>query len=58
MRIENLIVIAPKLTHRSSMMDSTVSLKVKIAEGKRIGACFLACNTLKVEGCGGTLGWD
>jgi len=36
-------------------MDSTMSPKVKTTEGG-VGACFLACNTLGVEGRAGTLG--
>jgi len=39
-------------------MDSNVSPKVKTMEGKGIGACSLARNTLGVEGCAGALGWD
>jgi len=31
-------------------MDSTVSPKVKTTEGKGVGACFMAHNTLGVEG--------
>jgi hypothetical protein len=34
----------------SSLMDSTVSPKVKIAKGEGVGACSLAHNTLRVEG--------
>jgi hypothetical protein len=41
----------------SSLMDSTMSPKVKIVEGEGIGACSLAHSTLRVEGCAGTLGW-
>jgi len=32
-------------------MDSTVSLKVKITEKERVGACSLVCNTSGVKGC-------
>jgi hypothetical protein len=34
----------------SSLMDSTVSPKVKIAEGEGVGARSLAHSTLEVEG--------
>jgi len=43
-------------TSLSSLMDSTVSPKVKTTEGEGVGACSLACNTLGVEGCAGALG--
>jgi len=36
----------------SSLMDSTMSLKVETTEGG-VGACFLVCNILKVEECAG-----
>jgi len=42
----------------SSLMGSTANQKVKIVKGEGIGACSLACNTSKVEGCAGALGWD
>ncbi len=38
-------------------MDSTMSLKVKIMEGNRVGARSLAHNTLGVKGCVGASGW-
>jgi hypothetical protein len=38
-------------------MDSTTSPKMKITKGEGIGACFLVCNTLGVEGRAGALGW-
>jgi len=41
----------------SSLMDSIESPKVKIVEGKGIGAHSLARNTSKVEGCFGILRW-
>jgi hypothetical protein len=44
-------------THPSSLMDSTVSPKMKTTKGKGIGAHSLACNTLRVEGRVGALGW-
>ncbi len=34
----------------SSLMESTMSPKVKTTEGERIGARSLACNILGVEG--------
>jgi hypothetical protein len=42
----------------SSLMDSAVSPKRKTTEGKGIGARSLACNTSRVEGRVGALGWD
>jgi len=39
-------------------MDSTTNPKVKIAEGKGVGACSLAYSTLGVEGCVGIPRWD
>jgi len=39
-------------------MDSTASLKMKIAKGKGVGACSLTHNTLGVEGRDGAPGWD
>jgi hypothetical protein len=39
-------------------MDSTINLKVKIAKGEGVGACFLTRNTSGVEGHVGALGWD
>jgi hypothetical protein len=41
----------------SSLMDSNASPKVKTMEGKGVGACSLARNTLGVEGHAGALGW-
>jgi len=38
-------------------MDSNVNPKLKTMEGERFGASSLACNTLGVEECVGTLGW-
>ncbi len=43
---------------QSSLMHSTVSQKVKITEGERVGARFLARNISGVEGHVGALGWD
>ncbi len=37
-------------TPPSSLMDSTLNPKVEIPEGKRVGACSLARNTLGVKG--------
>jgi len=34
----------------SSLMDSTMSLKVKTTKGERVGARSLACNTSGVKG--------
>ncbi len=42
----------------SSLMDSTMSPKVKTTEGKGVGARSLACNILGVEGRVGAMGWD
>jgi hypothetical protein len=39
-------------------MDSTTSLKVKIAKGKRVATCSLAHYTLKVEGRARVPIWD
>jgi hypothetical protein len=44
-KIANIVIDAPP----SSLMDSTMSLKVKTAEGEGVGARFLACNTSTVE---------
>jgi hypothetical protein len=41
----------------SSLMDSTASPKMKTTEGEGVGTHSLACNTLKVKGRAGTLGW-
>jgi len=38
-------------------MDSSASPKVKTTEGEGVGACSLACNTLRVERHVGALGW-
>jgi hypothetical protein len=45
-------------TPPSSLMDSTVSPKVKIAEGKGIGVRSLVRNTLGVEGRARAPRWD
>jgi hypothetical protein len=42
----------------SPLMNSNVSLKVKIAKGKGIGVRSLARNTSGVEGLVGARGWD
>ncbi len=42
----------------SSLMDSTVSPKVKTLEGEWVAACSLACNISRVKGCVGAPGWD
>ncbi len=42
----------------SSLMDSTMSPKVKTLKGKEVGVRSLACNTLRVEGRTRVLGWD
>ncbi len=42
----------------SSMMESTTNPKVMKMEGEEIGACSLACNTSRVEGCARALGWS
>jgi len=42
----------------SSLMDSIASPKVKTMERERVGAHFLTCTTLGVEGHAGALGWD
>ncbi len=41
----------------SSLMDSTMSPKVKTMEGKGIGVRSLACNTLGIEGRAGAPRW-
>jgi len=41
----------------SSLMDLTMSPKVKTVEGERIGVRFFISNTLGVKGCFGALGW-
>jgi len=45
-------------TPLSSLMDLTVSPKVKITKGELIGAHSLVCGTSRVEGCVGALKWD
>jgi hypothetical protein len=48
-----------QLTHPpSSLMDLTTNPKLKTTEGERVGACFVAHNTSKVEGHVGVSGWD
>ncbi len=42
--------LIPCDTLLSSLIDSNVSLKWKIMEEYKVGACSLACNTLGVEG--------
>jgi len=42
----------------NSLMDSTTNPKVKTSEGKGVGACSSAFNTLGVEGRVGALRWD
>jgi hypothetical protein len=42
----------------SSLMDSTVSSKVKTTEGEGVGAHFLVHSTLGVEGRAGVPEWD
>jgi len=37
----------------SSLMDSIASPKVKTMEGKKVGACFLARSTSRLEMCAG-----
>jgi hypothetical protein len=44
-------------TPPSSLMDSTMSPKLKTTEGERVGACSLARNTSGVEGRVGAPGW-
>jgi len=39
-------------------MDLITSPKVKIVEGKGVGACSLARNILEVKGRDGVPGWD
>jgi hypothetical protein len=39
-------------------MDLIMSPKVKTMEGKGVGACSLACNTLEVERGVGASRWD
>jgi hypothetical protein len=38
-------------------MDSTTNPKVKLTEGKGVGACSLACNTLVVKKAHWSFGW-
>jgi len=38
-------------------MDSTMSLKMKITKGERVGVRSLVYNILGVEGCVGAMGW-
>jgi len=40
-----------------SLKDSNASSKVKTMKEKKIGVCFLARNTLKIEGRVGALRW-
>jgi len=42
----------------SSLMDSTISPKVKTTEGEGVGAHSLAHCTSGVEGHAGVAGWD
>jgi hypothetical protein len=42
----------------SSLINSTVSPKVKTLEKERVRVRFMARNTLGVEGHAGALGWD
>jgi hypothetical protein len=51
--IENIADAPP-----NSLMDSTVSPKMKTREGERIEAHSLARSTLRVEGHAEVLGWD
>jgi len=39
-------------------MGSTASPKVKTTDEEGLGVCFLACNTLEVEGPIGAPRWD
>jgi hypothetical protein len=39
------------IMHPSSLMDSTMNLKVKTMEREGVGASSLTCNTLGVKGC-------
>jgi len=39
-------------------MDSIANPKVTTVEGEKVGASFLARNTLGVEGCGEAPRWD
>ncbi len=43
---------------KNSLMDSTMSPKVKTMKGEGVGVHSLGCNTLGVEGCVEALGWD
>jgi hypothetical protein len=45
-------------TPPSSLMDSNVSLRVKITEGEGVGVRSLARNTLGVKGHAGVSRWD
>jgi hypothetical protein len=42
----------------SSLIDSTVSPKVKTTEGEKVGVRSLVCSTLGVKGCVRAPGWD
>jgi hypothetical protein len=56
--ILNMIIINGNDAPRSSLMDSIVSLKVKKAKGKGVGARSLACSsTSEVEGHVGASRW-
>ncbi len=52
----HIVVDSDKLP--TSLMDSTWSLKVKTMEGEGIGACSLACSTLRVKEPSGASKWD
>jgi hypothetical protein len=41
----------------NSLIDSTMSLNVKIGEGQRFGVRSFVCNTSGVEGCVGAPKW-
>jgi hypothetical protein len=55
--ILNMIIINGNDAPRSTLMDSIVSLKVKKAKGKGVGARSLACSTSGVEGHVGASKW-
>ncbi len=51
-------IMCPTNAPSSSLMDSTLSPKMKTMEGEGVGGCSLACNTSRVEGRAKAPRWD
>ncbi len=56
--LSSTIILIPCDTPPSSLMDSTVSPKVKTTKEKGVGVCFMVHSTSGVEGRAGAPGWD